>query len=194
MSAWGAGAQARGNGTAGSGDITPLAPAAVYPPCEGRAAYPKRVVPHTPYRVNLAHRRRDGGSLWGTVASIDPGPECPGKSSSRGGRNGKENTFDAHARRTRDRTVAELRDGPEAPGERQRHDGRPHGAARGFVPDEEGLLEGRHGQRLRLRRRHHPALHRTEGRRGQTAVSGRRRVATPCASCRRPACTTRPTS
>ena len=41
---------------------------------------------------------------------------------------------------------------------------------------QEGLLEGRHGQRLRLRRRHHPALHRAQGRGRQAPVPRRGRV------------------
>jgi dissimilatory sulfite reductase alpha subunit len=43
----------------------------------------------------------------------------------------------------------------------------------------QGLLEGRHGRRLRLRRRHHPALHRAEGRQGRAGVPRRRRVPHP---------------
>ena len=103
-------------------------------------------------------------------------PGAIDKHDTRGGRNGKENAPDAHARRAGERPVAELRDRPQAPGQGQRHDGRPHGPARGVLPDQEGLLEGRHRERLRLRRRHHPALHRAQGRGGQAPVPRRGRV------------------
>ena len=57
----------------------------------------------------------------------------------------------------------------------------------------QGLLEGRHGRRVRLRRRRHPALHRTARTRTTSRCSPRRPSSTPCASSRRPACTTPPT-
>ena len=53
---------------------------------------------------------------------------------------------------------------------------RPARPARALVQDAQGLLEGRHRRRVRLRRRRHPALHRGQGREQQAAVPRRRRV------------------
>jgi len=72
--------------------------------------------------------------------------------------------------------VAEFRDGLEAARTGQGHRGRPARPARALVHDAQGVLEGRHGRRVRLRRRRDSALHRGQGREQQAAVPGGRRV------------------
>jgi hypothetical protein len=87
------------------------------------------------------------------------------------------------------RPLAQFRHRPQAPGQGQGLRGRPAGPPRTLLPDPQGLLEGRHGGRDRLRRRRHPALHRAQGRNG-SRCSRTPPNSTPCASCRPPACTT----
>jgi sulfite reductase alpha subunit len=53
------------------------------------------------------------------------------------------------------------------------------GHAGNQLPHQEGLLEGRHRRRVRLRRRRDPALHRAEGREGRAGFPRRRRVPHP---------------
>ena len=89
---------------------------------------------------------------------------------------GKADASDPHARPARERPVAELRHRPQASGQGQGLRRRPAGPARAVLQDPQGLLEGRHGRRVRLWRRRHPPVHRGQGRRQQAAVPGRRRV------------------
>ena len=72
--------------------------------------------------------------------------------------------------------MAELRHGTEASRGGQGLRRRPAGPARAFLQDPQGLLEGRHRRRVRIRRRRHSPLHRGQGREQQAAVPGRGRV------------------
>ena len=94
----------------------------------------------------------------------------------RGENHGQEDASTPDARPARKRSLAEFRHRPEAAGQGQGLHGRPDGSAGAFLRNAQGLLERRHGRRLRLRRRRDPALHRSQGRERQAGVPGRGRV------------------
>ncbi len=126
-------------------------------------AYPAWVMARAAPR---RHHSRHAGRAIARCVRRTPGDDAHGQETARhtdAGRAGK-------------RPVAELRHRPEAPGERQGLHGRSDGSAGDVLPHEEGLLEGRHGRRVRLRRRRDPALHRAEGRQRHAGVPRRRRV------------------
>ncbi len=89
---------------------------------------------------------------------------------------GEGHAQDADARCVGNGAVAEFRHRPQAAREGQGLRRRPARPARALVRDAQGLLEGRHRRRVRLRRRRDPALHRGEGRVRQADVPRRRRV------------------
>ena len=128
--------------------------------------YPVRVSASYPFRV--MHRRAFRTIVAATRFCIRRAPH-----------HGQEAAPHADARRARKRAVAQLRHRAQAPGQRQGLHGRPDGSAGNVLPHEEGLLEGRHGRRVRLWRRRDPALHRAEGRQGRAGVPRRRRVPHP---------------